>query len=55
MRVWWNGRHRGLFKKTSNFLNLTAGKNYDRAYKLIDEYNIEHLKKKEHPTEKSSE
>ena len=37
------------------FLNLTAGKNYDRAYKLIDEYNIEHLKKKEHPIEKSSE
>ena len=37
------------------FLDLTAGGNYERAYKLIDEYNIEHLKKKEHQIEKSSE
>lgn len=37
------------------FLHLTAGGNYVRAYRLIDEYNIEHLKKKEHQNEKSSE
>lgn len=29
-------------------LGLTAGGNYDRAWRLIDEYNIEHLKKNEH-------
>lgn len=27
-----------------NFLNLRGGDNYKRAWKLIDEYNIEHLK-----------
>lgn len=38
------------------FLDLCAsGGNYERAWKLIDEYNIEHLKKKEHQIEKSSE
>ena len=36
-------------------LNLTAGGNYERAWRLIDEYNIEHLKKNEHQDEKSPE